>query len=93
MKSTLKRLLAGCLCLVLCAGLLPVSALAVDAASTVAQKHYGGYASLATIANQGDCYGMQGMTMDSSYTYCAKINGSDTPAPSSATVNLPVPKP
>ena len=79
MKSICKRLLAWCLCLVLCAGLLPLPSKAVDAATDLTQQHYGGYATLSTIYNQGDCFSMQGMTLDSTYTYCAKVN-TDTDA-------------
>ena len=79
MKSMCKRLLAWCLCLVLCVGLLPMPSLAVDAATSLPQQHYGTYETLSTIYNQGDCFSMQGMTLDSTYTYCAKVN-TDTDA-------------
>ena len=79
MKFTFKRLMAWCLCLVLCAGLLPLPSLAVDAAKDLVQQHYGDYETLSVIYNQGDCFSMQGMTLDSTYTYCAKVN-TDTDA-------------
>ena len=79
MKMTFKRLLAWCLCLVLVTALLPLPTLAVTAADTIPQNHYGSYETLSTIYNQGDCFSMQGMTMNSTYTYCAKVN-TDTDA-------------
>ena len=79
MKSALHRLLALCLCLVLCAALLPMPSEAVDAADTIPQLHYGNYDTLAIISDQGSCFSMQGMTMDGTYTYCAKVN-TDTDA-------------
>ena len=74
MKLTFKRLLAWCLCLVLCTALLPMPSLAVDAYSVIPQTHYGSYSTLSTIYDQGDCFSMQGMTLDSNYTYCLKVN-------------------
>ena len=74
MKLTFKRLMAWCLCLVLCAALLPMPSFAVDADTAIPQQHYGSYSTLSTIYNQGDCFSMQGMTLDSTYTYCAKVN-------------------
>ena len=82
MKQALKRMLAFCLCLAMVAVLLPQFTLpvrAVDAADVISQRHYGSYDTLSTIYNQGDCFSMQGMTLDSNYTYCAKVN-TDTDA-------------
>ena len=54
---------------------LPVSA--VDANDVIPQLHYGEYDTLSMIYDQGDCYSMQGMTLDANYTYCAKIGDND----------------
>ena len=76
-----KRLLCLCLCLILVGTLIPQSPLSVQAAdaSALPQLHYGNYETLAMIYNQGDCFSMQGMTLDRTYTYCAKVN-TDTDA-------------
>lgn len=66
MKSAFKRLMAWGLCFVMVAALLPLPSFAVSIADTVEQNHYGNYETLAMIYNQGDCYSMQGMTLDSS---------------------------
>ena len=79
MKSALKRLMSWGLCLVMVAALLPMPSLAVDAATSIPQLHYGTYDTLSIVYNQGDCFSMQGMTLDSTYTYCAKVN-TDTDA-------------
>ena len=73
-----RRILSLSLCLCLLAGLL-LPARGADAADVIPQQHYGEYDILSFIYNQGDCFSMQGMTLDSNYTYCAKVN-TDTDA-------------
>ena len=79
MKLTFKRLMALCLCLALIATVLPMPSLAVAANTDLPQEHSGNYDTLSMIYDQGDCYSMQGMTVDNNYTYCAKVN-TDTDA-------------
>ena len=82
MKHLTKRIWSVLAVIALLAALLPVGALpakAVDAADVIPQLHYGNYDTLSMIYNQGDCFSMQGMTLDTAYTYCAKVN-TDTDA-------------
>ena len=79
MKITFKQLMALCLCLVLTATALPMPSQAVAANTDLPQLHYGTYDTLSMIYDEGDCFSMQGMTLDSTYTYCAKVN-TDTDA-------------
>ena len=79
MKHLWTRLLALMLCLAMLIPCLPLNVLAVNANNVIPQNHYGNYDTLAMIYNQGDCFSMQGMTLDSNYTYCAKVN-TDTDA-------------
>ena len=83
MKNQMKRAAAIALCLVLLAGLilpqLPIVN-AVDVSNTVPQKHYSSYSELALVYDQNSCYSMQGMTVDNTYVYCAKIGSNDARA-------------
>ena len=83
MKKVTKRIFAAFLSVAMLAGLIPQIILptnAVNATDVLPQNHYGNYETLSMIYDQGGCYSMQGMTVDSQYTYCAKINGSDSSA-------------
>ena len=83
MKKQMRCFVALCLCLVLVGALLleamPV-ARALDVSGTVTQSHYGGYGTLAMVYDQNSCYSMQGMTVDNTYAYCAKIGSNDARA-------------
>ena len=83
MKSQMKRFVAMLLCMVLLLGLvipqLPMVH-AVDASKTVPQKHYSSYVNLAMVYDQNSCCSMQGMTVDNTYVYCAKIGSNDARA-------------
>ena len=83
MKNQMKRAAAVVLCLVLLVGLfvprLPVVN-AVDVSDTVTQKHYSSYGELALVYDQNSCYSMQGMTVNNTYVYCAKIGSNDARA-------------
>ena len=83
MKIQMKRASAIVLCLVLLFELiglqLPV-ANAVDVSDTVPQAHYSSYTDLALVYDQNSCYSMQGVTVGSSYVYCAKIGSNDARA-------------
>ena len=83
MNIQIKRALAGLLCLVLLAALCPLGTEpvhAVDISDTVAQQHYGSYGTLAMVYDQNSCYSMQGMTVDNTYAYCAKVGSDDARA-------------
>ena len=82
MKSQQKRFIARfvLLCLVLTfIPQLPVVN-AVDVSGTVPQKHYSTYSELAKVYDQNSCYSMQGMTVNNTYVYCAKIGSNDARA-------------
>ena len=83
MKNQMKRFAAAALCLILLAGLslpqLPVVN-AVSVSNTVPQQHYSSYSELAMIYDQYSCYSMQGMTVNNTYVYCAKIGSNDARA-------------
>ena len=79
----MKRFLASLLSFVLLLGLImPVlpTVSAVDISSTVPQKHYGDYGTLAMVYDQNSCYSMQGMTVNNTYVYCAKTGNNDAKA-------------
>ena len=83
MKSQIKRILSMLLCLVLLIGLgLPRLSVAnaVDVSDTVSQEHYSSYGELALVYDQNGCYSMQGMTVNNTYVYCAKIGSNDARA-------------
>ena len=80
MKRIAKHILAVFLSLVLMGALmlqiLP-GVMAVDYLDTLPQKHYGDYGTVNIVYDQGSCYSMQGLTVDTNYTYCAKIGSND----------------
>ena len=80
MKNQMKRAAAIALCLVLLAGLAMPIVNAVDVSDTVSQKHYSSYGELALVYDQNSCYSMQGMTVNNTYVYCAKIGSNDARA-------------
>ena len=83
MKSQRKRAFAIILCLVLLVGLVLPQLPAVNAVNvsdTVPQKHYSSYGELALVYDQNSCYSMQGMTVNNTYVYCAKIGSNDARA-------------
>ena len=83
MKNQMKRSAAIALCLVLLLGLIVPQLPAVNAvnvSNTVPQKHYSSYSELAMVYDQNSCYSMQGMTVDNTYVYCAKIGSNDARA-------------
>jgi hypothetical protein len=83
MKNQMKRSAAIALCLVLLLGLIVPQLPAVNAvnvSNTVPQKHYSSYSELAMVYDQNSCYSMQGMTVDNTYVYCAKIGNNDARA-------------
>ena len=70
MKHHLRRLIALCLCLATIAGFIPTIAPATEANAAVYNK----YTTIAKVTTQGGCNAMQGMDVDGTYIYCAKIN-------------------
>ncbi|MBQ7344533.1 MAG: hypothetical protein IJW45_00535, partial [Oscillospiraceae bacterium] len=72
MKHHFRRLTALCLCLAALAGLIPAVAPTTVADAAV----YSSYTTVAKISTQGGCNAMQGMDVDGTYIYCAKINSS-----------------
>ncbi len=80
MKKMTKRLLLVALCLLLLVTVVPAPADAAEAYSTLPQQHYGDYLTLNMVYDASDCYSIQGVCTDNTYTYCAKINGNDTNA-------------
>ena len=83
MKKQMRGFIALCLCLVLVGTLFPEAipvARALDVSNTVPQSHYSGYSTLAMVYDQNSCYSMQGMTVDNTYAYCAKIGNDDARA-------------
>ena len=80
MKKLSKRLLSVCLVLAILGTLVfqaAPSAKAVDYLNTLPQAHYGEYGTVNMVYDQGSCYSMQGMTVDATYAYCAKIGSND----------------
>lgn len=73
MKSLFKRLMALGLCLAVVVGLIVVMVPALKADAAM----YSSYTTIAKIGTHGGCNAMQGMDVDGTYIYCAKIN-SDT---------------
>ena len=80
MKRMSKRILSSFLIVALLSALilqvLP-GVMAVDYLTTLPQKHYGDYGTVNLVYDQGGCYSMQGMTVDTNYTYCAKVGSND----------------
>ena len=70
MKSQLKRLLSLGLCLVFVMALCPAIVPTTEANAAT----YSSYTTIATVKTQGGCNAMQGMDVDGTYIYCAKIN-------------------
>ena len=83
MKHHLKKLMALCLCLAMIAGYIPGVAPAIEANAAV----YSSYKTIAKISTQGGCNAMQGMDVDGSNIYCAKINSETETTCSIARVN------
>jgi hypothetical protein len=83
MKQSFKRLMAICLMVALLGTLVlqaaPV-AQAADYLQTLPQQHYGEYGTVNMVYDQGNCYSMQGMAVDATYAYCAKIGSNDAVA-------------
>ena len=73
MKHHIRRLITLCLCLAIIAGLIP----AISPANEADAATYTSYTTIAKIGTHGGCNAMQGMDVDGTYIYCAKIN-SDT---------------
>ena len=70
MKMQFKRLMALCLCLAIVLTLFPVIAPVTEANAALYNK----YTTIAKVTTQGGCNAMQGMDVDGTYIYCAKIN-------------------
>ena len=74
MKHHLRRLMALCLCLAIMAGFIP----AIAPATVADAAMYTSYTTIARVPTQSPCSGMQGMDVDGTYIYCAKIDDDTT---------------
>ncbi len=70
MKKYLKRFIALCLCFATVAGYVPAIAPTTEADATL----YASYTDVAKIYTTNGCYAMQGLDVDDTYIYCAKVN-------------------
>ena len=70
MRHYFRRLLAFAVCLIMLVGFVP----AMDLASPAEAAMYTSYTTIATVKTQGGCNAMQGMDVDGTYIYCAKID-------------------
>ncbi|MBQ3214805.1 MAG: hypothetical protein IJB11_01660, partial [Oscillospiraceae bacterium] len=85
MKKLAKAFIAVCLCLAIVVGFIPAMppAVTAEAAATTIAAPYGSYTSVNLVPTQSGCPAMQGMDVDNTYLYCAKIN---TTTETSATI-------
>ena len=74
MKHQLKRFIALCLCIASVAGFIP----ALPESTTAEAAVYTSYTTIAKVPTQSPCTAMQGMDVDGTYVYCAKVNSDDT---------------
>ena len=74
MKQYLRRLLALCLCVAIVFGFIPTIAPVTKADAAM----YTSYTTIARVPTQSPCSGMQGMDVDGTYIYCAKIDDDTT---------------
>lgn len=77
MKQCFKRVLALCLCIAALAGYIPALPTVVPTVIADAAV-YNSYTTIARVPTQSPCSGMQGMDVDNTYIYCAKIDDDTT---------------